>query len=66
VGQWVGGRKEGWGFAKFDSGKAAYYGNFTDGVFEGTGTYLWENGNSYTGSWEGGKRDGTGKMIFAG
>jgi len=42
-----------------------YSGEFRDSKFHGTGTYKWENGSVYTGSWAHGKRNGKGQCKFA-
>ena len=32
-----------------------FRGEFSDGLFEGNGTYIWRNGRTYRGEWEGGE-----------
>ncbi len=39
-----------------------YTGHFRAGYPDGNGTYNWSNGNSYTGQWKKGKRQGTGVL----
>ena len=45
-------------------GKDTYLGRFADGLPEGKGTYTWANGNTYSGEWIEGKRNGEGALII--
>jgi len=45
-------------------GVDTYTGHFKAGYPEGKGTYLWANGDSYTGEWEQGKRSGMGVLTL--
>ncbi|RLD87336.1 MAG: hypothetical protein DRJ09_10475 [Bacteroidetes bacterium] len=45
-------------------GVDTYTGHFKAGYPEGKGTYLWANGDSYTGEWEQGKRSGEGVLTL--
>lgn len=40
-----------------------YTGEFKKGLPDGTGTYVWENGEKYEGQWKKGLRDGTGTFT---
>lgn len=42
----------------------SYYGKFSKGYPCGKGTYTWANGDTYTGSWKEGKRDGEGSLTL--
>ncbi len=42
------------------SGLDTYAGHFKAGFPDGNGTYIWANGDSYTGEWKKGKRSGKG------
>jgi hypothetical protein len=54
-------KASGFGKAK---GADSYEGNFKNGYPDGYGTYTWRNGNSYTGAWKKGLREGKGEMHF--
>lgn len=41
-----------------------YIGEFKDGFPHGKGTYHWKNGDLYEGTWENGKRQGSGGMTY--
>ena len=45
-------------------GTDRYEGQFSKGLPEGKGTYKWATGESYTGYWIAGKRDGEGEYTF--
>ena len=45
-------------------GVDTYTGHFKAGYPEGRGTYLWANGDSYTGEWEQGRRSGVGVLTL--
>lgn len=45
-------------------GKDTYEGEFVEGVINGTGTYLWSNGNRYVGKFQNGERHGLGTKIY--
>jgi len=46
------------------SGIDQYKGQFKKGLPNGTGTYIWQTGESYTGGWKMGLREGHGKYVF--
>lgn len=52
------------GSIKYPSGER-YEGDFSNGVFQGTGTYFWTNGDTYTGEWQNGKIDGDGTLSLS-
>ena len=41
-----------------------YQGEFKNGVFEGLGTYIWDDGDKYVGEWRDGDLHGFGSMYF--
>ena len=41
-----------------------YKGEFSKGLPDGEGTYLWKNGATYTGEWKKGKRHGSGRYEY--
>lgn len=45
------------------SGIDWYNGEFKKGLPEGTGTYIWKNGDKYEGEWKKGLKDGNGKYT---
>ncbi len=45
------------------SGIDWYNGEFKKGLPEGTGTYIWNNGDKYEGEWKKGLREGSGKFT---
>jgi hypothetical protein len=45
-------------------GTDRYKGQFFKGLPEGKGTYIWATGESYTGYWKEGKRNGEGEYTF--
>lgn len=45
-------------------GMDSYEGNFKNGYPDGDGTYTWQNGNYYTGSFRKGVKGGKGEMHF--
>jgi hypothetical protein len=45
-------------------GKDTYKGKFKEGLPNGQGTYIWANGDQYTGDWKEGKRTGEGKLTL--
>lgn len=47
------------------TGKDEYRGYFRDGWQDGSGTYIWKEGITYTGKWKGGKRNGLGKLVMS-
>ncbi len=44
-------------------GVDSYKGNFKKGYPQGRGTYTWQNGDFYVGSWHKGQRNGEGELI---
>ena len=40
-----------------------YIGNYVNGLEEGEGQYIWENGEYYIGNWEKGKKQGKGAIY---
>ncbi len=46
-------------------GKGTYTGYLVDGVQQGQGTMIWEDGRKYTGQWDYGQLHGKGKLTFA-
>jgi hypothetical protein len=65
VGTYKGKCKKGYAHGK---GKAVgidtYEGKFYEGLPHGRGTYTWANGDTYSGQWKKGKRDGIGVFKF--
>jgi hypothetical protein len=55
------GLAQGKGVAK---GQDTYEGEFSKGLPDGTGTYVWSNGAIYKGKWRKGMRDGKGTYIW--
>ena len=47
------------------NGTDTYKGHFIKGLPDGEGTYTWATGESYTGQWREGKRNGAGKYTFS-
>ena len=47
-GQWVKSQKDGDGSEEFSSGDF-YIGKYKEGLFHGSGSYLWSNGSTYRG-----------------
>ena len=46
-------------------GAATYTGYLVDGVQQGQGTMVWEDGRKYTGEWDYGQLHGKGKLVYA-
>lgn len=46
------------------TGIDSYTGKFSNGWPHGRGTYIWANGDEYSGDWKEGKRSGEGKLIL--
>ena len=42
-----------------------YIGEFSNGKFNGQGTFTWSDGNKYVGEWKDGKMDGQGTLTFS-
>jgi hypothetical protein len=64
VGDWLGGKPNGWGTATYSNGQK-YVGEFRDGVRHGQGTFSAPNGEKYTGEFLNGKASGQGTVIVA-
>eukprot|EP00921_Rhytidocystis_pertsovi_P009188 GHVQ01014781.1.p1 GENE.GHVQ01014781.1~~GHVQ01014781.1.p1 ORF type:complete len:256 (+),score=43.31 GHVQ01014781.1:397-1164(+) len=69
VGEFAGNKKSGMGSMEFAVSKAdgtdatrggGYYGEYVDGAREGSGVYIYKNGDSYKGQWHKGRRHGQG------
>jgi hypothetical protein len=45
-------------------GEDTYIGTFKDGLPDGTGRYLFKNGDIFQGNWQNGKKDGKGKFEY--
>lgn len=61
TGECKNGKAEGQGKAE---GSDSYEGEFKAGLPHGVGKYSWRNGNSYTGKWQKGNREGKGIMVY--
>jgi 1-phosphatidylinositol-4-phosphate 5-kinase len=48
---------------KFPDG-SSYDGEWCQGLMDGSGKYIWDNGNYYHGNYSKGKRNGKGTMFF--
>ena len=55
------GLAQGKGIAK---GLDSYEGEFIKGLPDGTGTYIWANGDNYKGNWKKGLKDGRGIYVW--
>ena len=64
-GDFVDGKKSGYGTYVFVSGHHKYVGEWKEGHFSGHGVYTWPDGSTYEGDWLDGKRNGRGVMMFA-
>jgi hypothetical protein len=67
-GQIVDGKMSGSGYIKFINDKRfpdhkSYSGTLSNGQFHGTGTILYDNGNTFIGTFTNGKKNGAGKMY---
>lgn len=56
-------RFTGFGTREYEFG--IYEGDLVFGSPEGKGTFTWDNGDFYTGSWKNGRRTGKGKIVWA-
>jgi hypothetical protein len=61
VGDCKNGKAEGQGKSE---GVDSYEGMFKAGLPNGEGKYFWKNGNTYSGSWVKGNKDGKGVLIY--
>lgn len=61
VGECKNGKAEGEGKAE---GVDIYEGTFKSGLPHGQGKYVWKNGNTYTGNWTKGKKNGKGIITY--
>ena len=53
------------GIEYYKGGNIKYDGNFINGVYDGDGKYIYNNGNYYIGEWKEGKKHGKGiKFLF--
>jgi len=51
VGNYVNGKRNGYGVQKWPDGQS-YAGNYLMGIISGFGTYKWADGREFTGGWE--------------
>jgi hypothetical protein len=58
----TGGKISGKGKLKYDN--MSYTGEFKDGMLYGEGTFIWEDGQTYIGSWVNNKMQGSGKLNY--
>jgi hypothetical protein len=61
TGECKNGKADGQGKAE---GVDTYEGTFRSGLPHGQGKYMWKNGNTYTGSWTKGNKDGDGVITY--
>ena len=65
AGQYTGKCKNGLAHGKGKAvGQDTYEGGFSKGLPDGTGTYIWANGDMYTGDWYHGIKQGEGTLKF--
>ena len=53
------------GIKYYSNGKILYEGDFVNGLFEGNGKYIWEDGEYYIGEYKNGLRNGKGIEYYA-
>ena len=58
------GKSHGKGKIYNKNGNIIYDGDFVNGLFEGDGKFIYENGEYYIGQWLNGKKHGKGKYIW--
>lgn len=57
------GKKEGFGTLIYLKLNCKYKGEFSNGIINGKGMYIWSNGNRYDGEWKNSLRHGHGTYI---
>lgn len=62
AGEWVGGKRQGYGDTVYPNGDA-YYGEWLNDEYSGIGRYRFANGDSYDGEWKNNLPDGKGKYV---
>ena len=66
-GEWVGGRREGFGTIYYDEDKMVYYkGQWVANQRSGKGLVVYPSGNTYDGDWNANRKNGKGEMFWAG
>ena len=58
------GLKNGKGIMYYKNGNIKYDGEFINGKCEGTGKYVWEDGEYYLGQWKNGLKHGKGILYY--
>ncbi len=62
AGEWVGGKRQGYGDTVYPNGDA-YYGEWLNDEYSGIGRYRYANGDSYDGEWKNNLPNGKGKYV---